>query len=144
MQRQTLSLLTSGVLVVLVLSVFAAAQSAGPESVIRRWLRALEMRDANTAQTLLVAPLQSEAGQWLVQFSSELADRPMRVVAKERVGERVLVVTNHSVSVTVIGSPTPQPMTVTRYWVLSRSNGQWRIDPVGTFRYVNQSRFFRP
>lgn len=136
-RRAWLSLGVAAGLSTLTLGVFAAAQSAGPESAVRRYFRAIQLRDPAGAQAVLTTPLQAPITVWLTQQSAPLATARFTVRAKERSGDIALVITEHNLP---MDTPQGQQMVAfTRFWVLARDRGQWRIDPVRTYRYVEQS-----
>jgi len=139
MNRRFVSIGVSVGLAALTLSVFSAAQSAGPESAVRRFLKAVQTADPDAAQQVITSPLATRESQWLAFTTRNVASAPMRVKGKERFGDTTLVVTDHDV---VINTPSGAiPQVVTRYWILRRNDGQWRVDPLRTFQYLGQSRF---
>lgn len=132
---------TCTVLAGLTLAVFAAAQSAGPESTVRRYLAALGSNDAARMQTLITTPIESPYNIWLVNASRAVVGAPMRAKGKERSGNLVLVATDHDRTMMTVRGP--EKMVSTIFWVLVRTNGQWRIDPVRTYQFREQSTSFR-
>ncbi len=139
MNRRIASIGVSVGLAALTLSVFSAAQSAGPESAVRRFLKAIQTGDGDGAQSVITSSLSTRESQWLVFTTRNLASAPMRVKGKERSGNITLVVTDHDVVINTPGGAIPQ--VVTRYWILRRDSGQWRVDPLRTYQYLGQSRF---
>lgn len=131
LNRLTQSIFASLVLTALTMGVFSAAQSVGPESVVRRWIRAVQSGDASSASVLINQPLQSQYSGWLIDAAATLpAGSSTRLVSKQRSGSLVILTTEHRVNPT---------MAAARYWVLQREGGKWRIDPQRTYQFVDQA-----
>ncbi len=141
MNQKRAGLWTSAVLAALTLAVFAAAQSAGPESAVRHYLQALQKGGVAQTAPLINTNVNSPYNLWLINQSNQVLGAPLRVRGKERSGNLVLVATDHEQVMQGVGRQ--ERMVVTIFWVLVRRDGIWLIDPLRTYNYREQSSFLR-
>jgi hypothetical protein len=118
------------VLSVVVLGVFSAAQSIGPESVVLKWFQAVREEKLSEAAPLLTEPIMSGPSSSLLMITYEVAtaDR-VELLSKERQGMTAVVVAKFSKG----------DQSRIRSFIVRRTSNGWQIDPIATLQFLSDT-----
>ena len=118
------------VLTVVVLGVFSAAQSIGPESVVLKWFQAVREEKLSEAAPLLTEPIMSGPSSSLLMITYEVAtaDR-VELLSKERQGITAVVVAKFSKG----------DQSRIRSFIVRRTSNGWQIDPIATLQFLSDT-----
>jgi hypothetical protein len=118
------------VLSVVVLGVFSAAQSIGPESVVLKWFQAVREEKLSEAAPLLTEPIMSGPSSSLLMITYEVAtaDR-VELLSKERQGTTAVVVAKFSKG----------DQSRIRSFIVRRTSNGWQIDPIATLQFLSDT-----
>lgn len=118
------------VLTVVVLGVFSAAQSIGPESVVLKWFQAVREEKLSEAAPLLTEPIMSGPSNSLLMITYEVAtaDR-VELLSKERQGITAVVVAKFSKG----------DQSRIRSFIVRRTSNGWQIDPIATLQFLSDT-----
>jgi hypothetical protein len=118
------------VLSVVVLGVFSAAQSIGPESVVLKWFQAVREEKLSEAAPLLTEPIMSGPSSSLLVITYEVAtaDR-VELLSKERQGMTAVVVAKFSKG----------DQSRIRSFIVRRTSNGWQIDPIATLQFLSDT-----
>jgi hypothetical protein len=118
------------VLTVVVLGVFSAAQSIGPESVVLKWFQAVREEKLSEAAPLLTEPIMSGPSSSLLVITYEVAtaDR-VELLSKERQGMTAVVVAKFSKG----------DQSRIRSFIVRRTSNGWQIDPIATLQFLSDT-----
>lgn len=89
------SVLASLTLSGLTLGVFSAALTAGPDSVVRRFLEGVHRQDASSVQRFVWQPIQSPSGSYILALAQRMnsTGRRAQITRRESRGPYILIVT---------------------------------------------------
>jgi hypothetical protein len=115
---------------VVVLGVFSAAQSIGPESVVLKWFQAVREEKLSEAAPLLTEPIMSGPSSSLLMITYEVAtaDR-VELLSKERQGMTAVVVAKFSKG----------DQSRIRSFIVRRTSNGWQIDPIATLQFLSDT-----
>lgn len=121
---------TCFLMTVIVLGVFTAAQSIGPESVVLKWFQAVREEKIADAAPLLTEPIMSgpSSNLLLITYDVAAADR-VELLSKERQGTTAVVVAKFSKG----------DQSRIRSFIVRRTANGWQIDPILTLQFLSDT-----